>query len=297
MGTTADKLQHLVDTKEMIKTAIIGKGQPIADSEPFGDYAGKIDDISFECTATPEMILNGKTAYSGGNKITGTMPIKTAETFAPSVTARTIPLGRYLSGTQTINPVTGTAGVGDVLSGKTFASANGVGITGTMTSRGAVTSTISTQGGQYTVPSGYHNGSGKVTASFANLSAGNIKSGVNVGGVVGSLEAVQNRTINISNNYANYDAVVNICCGNSLAVSFDGKLSLLPATINTYGDIITIVVRSYYISSSKYHSISASSGATMISSLLYQNGNYMITVRTMSLTASSVSLFVSYVNV
>ena len=57
-----------------------------------------------------------------------------------------------------------------------------------MPNRGAVTNTITTQGGSYTIPAGYHNGSGKVTASFSNLVASNIKQGVNIGGVTGSLK-------------------------------------------------------------------------------------------------------------
>ena len=187
MGTTADKLQHLSDTKELIKTAITGKGQSFSGTETFRDYATKIDNISSECTATTANILSGKTAYSGGSKITGTIASKGAQTYSPSTSTQTITAGQYLSGAQTINPVVGTAVVGDVLSGKTFNSASGVGITGTMTNRGAVTSTITTQGGQYTVPSGYHSGSGKITANITNLVAGNIKSGVNVGGVVGNL--------------------------------------------------------------------------------------------------------------
>jgi hypothetical protein len=76
--------------------------------------------------------------------------------------------------------------VGDVLSGKTFYQ-GGAKRTGNMVNRGAVTSTITTQNGQYTIPAGYHNGGGKITASFANLVAGNVKSGVNIGGVVGTL--------------------------------------------------------------------------------------------------------------
>lgn len=78
-----------------------------------------------------------------------------------------------------------TALASDILSGKT-AYVNGVKRTGTMTNRGAVTNTITTQGGTYTIPSGYHNGSGKVTANFSNLIASNVKSGVNIGGVVGT---------------------------------------------------------------------------------------------------------------
>lgn len=54
---------------------------------------------------------------------------------------------------------------------------------------GAVSGTISTKAGQYTVPAGYHNGSGKVqiaSAEQAKIIAGNIKSGVSILGVAGS---------------------------------------------------------------------------------------------------------------
>jgi hypothetical protein len=81
----------------------------------------------------------------------------------------------------------GNATASDLLSGKTATTDAGE-IVGTMPNRGAVANTITTQGGQYTIPAGYHNGAGKITASFANLVAGNIKSGVNIGGVVGELK-------------------------------------------------------------------------------------------------------------
>ncbi len=80
----------------------------------------------------------------------------------------------------------GNATASDLLSGKTATTDAGE-IVGTMPNRGAVANTITTQGGQYTIPAGYHNGAGKVTATFANLVAENIKSGVNIGGVVGTL--------------------------------------------------------------------------------------------------------------
>lgn len=59
---------------------------------------------------------------------------------------------------------TGDAVEANVLAGKTFSNASGTGKTGSMTNNGAVTQTIS--GGQsYTIPEGYHNGSGVVTAA------------------------------------------------------------------------------------------------------------------------------------
>lgn len=58
---------------------------------------------------------------------------------------------------------TGNAGVGDVLAGKTFSNADGIDKTGTMTNRGAVTQSLNTSTTSYTIPAGYHNGSGKVS--------------------------------------------------------------------------------------------------------------------------------------
>lgn len=58
---------------------------------------------------------------------------------------------------------TGNAGVGDVLEGKTFSNADGIDKTGTMTNRGAISQSLNTSTTSYTIPAGYHNGSGKVS--------------------------------------------------------------------------------------------------------------------------------------
>lgn len=81
-----------------------------------------------------------------------------------------------------------TVAASEMLVGKT-AHARGVRITGTMPNNGAVSGNITTKDGQYTVPQGFHDGSGKVgiaSAEKAKLIPGNIKSGVEVLGVTGS---------------------------------------------------------------------------------------------------------------
>lgn len=65
-----------------------------------------------------------------------------------------------------------TAGAGDVLATKVIVTANGTVTAGTMTNNGAVSKTLdATTGNQsYTVPSGYHNGSGTVSITLEQKS-------------------------------------------------------------------------------------------------------------------------------
>lgn len=63
-----------------------------------------------------------------------------------------------------------TAAAEDILAGKKSVDATGAEITGTMTNRGAWTST-KTSNGSVTIPAGYHNGSGKVTVNVSTSTA------------------------------------------------------------------------------------------------------------------------------
>ena len=81
-----------------------------------------------------------------------------------------------------------TAVAAEILATKT-AYKNGSKLTGTMPNNGAVTGTISAKAEQYTVPQGYHDGSGKVSISAteqAKIIAGNIKAGIEILGVTGT---------------------------------------------------------------------------------------------------------------
>lgn len=116
-------------------------------------------------TVTKEKLLKGITAHGAdGEPVVGTC--------------------EYDANTQDA-----TATAAEILSGKT-AYNKGVKVTGTMKNNGAVTGTISTKAGTYTVPQGYHDGSGKVAISSteqAKIIPGNIRDGVSILGVTGTM--------------------------------------------------------------------------------------------------------------
>ena len=82
-----------------------------------------------------------------------------------------------------------TATAAEILTGKT-AYKNGSKLNGTMPNNGAVAGSITTKAGQYTVPAGYHDGSGKVSIAAteqAKLIPTNIREGVTVLGIEGTM--------------------------------------------------------------------------------------------------------------
>lgn len=82
-----------------------------------------------------------------------------------------------------------TAVAGEILATKT-AYARGSKVTGTMPNIGAVSGTITDVSTPYTVPAGYHDGSGTVdiaSTEKTKLVAGNIREGVEILGVTGTL--------------------------------------------------------------------------------------------------------------
>jgi hypothetical protein len=64
----------------------------------------------------------------------------------------------------------GDASAANVLSGKVFTSSAGYKKTGTMTNQGAQTASLNTSTTSYTIPAGYHSGSGKVSISLQEKS-------------------------------------------------------------------------------------------------------------------------------
>ena len=131
----------------------IKRGETILNVE--GNVQEGIDTSNANAVETD--ILSGKTAYVDGNKITGTITSKEAQTYIPSSSEQIIDAGQYLSGTQTISAVP--------IEEKTITPS-------------ALSQEITPTENKFL---------SKVTVSGdANLTAGNIKSGVTIFGVEGS---------------------------------------------------------------------------------------------------------------
>lgn len=120
-------------------------------------------------TVTADKILSGFTAHDkAGEPITGTCEFD-------------------------VNSQDATAAVAEILQGKT-AYVRGQKLTGTMKNNGAVAGVISSKEEQYTVPLGYHDGSGKVginTTEQAKIIPENIREGVTILGVEGSMSGTE----------------------------------------------------------------------------------------------------------
>lgn len=120
-------------------------------------------------TVTADKILSGFTAHDkGGESITGTCEYDVDSSDA-------------------------TAAVAEILQGKT-AYVRGQKLTGTMKNNGAVAGVISSKEEQYTVPLGYHDGSGKVginATEQAKIIPENIREGITILGVEGSMSGTE----------------------------------------------------------------------------------------------------------
>lgn len=163
--------------------------------------------ILAEGNANPSQVLSGVTYSNASGANVGTMPNNgSLGTIVPGTTSQSIPSGYTTGGTVagstnltapnirigtqvfsvtgTLIPATGTASADKLLAGETASNTAGA-ITGTMPNNGAL-GTITPTTTNQSIPPGYT--SGGTVAGSANLLAGNIRLGVNVFGVTGTLD-------------------------------------------------------------------------------------------------------------
>ena len=139
------------------------------------------------------MAIN-KVIYGGETLIDLTADTVTADKLAKDITAHD-QSGAVITGTCTfdVDSSDATVQVAEMMVGKT-AYARGTKMTGTMPNNGSVSGVISTKAGQYTVPQGYHDGSGKVqiaSTEQAKIVPENIREGISILGVDGTMSGTE----------------------------------------------------------------------------------------------------------
>ena len=166
----------------------------------------EVGEFTGDATAGASDIAEGKTAYVQGEKVTGTMPVKSAENYTPGTEDITISQGVYLAGDQVIKGdlalvpenincgeeifgVRGTftkdatAGPNDILIGKT-AYANGGKVIGSIPSMSYESYTPGRN--DIIIPDGVYLSGPQTIKGDSDLTAENIKTGVSLFGVEGT---------------------------------------------------------------------------------------------------------------
>lgn len=219
-------------------------GQPVAITGIMVNRGAVSQTLTASSTSytVPEGYHNGSGTVSITLETKNATPTKSSQDITPAtgkvlskVTVAAIP-ANY----QDVTNVNATAG--DVLDGKIIVAADGTEVEGTMTNNGAVSATLDATTGKqsYTVPAGYHNGSGTVAITLETKSATPSASSQNITPTSGKV--LSKVTVNaIPSNWGNTtgdDAVAaNILAGKKAHTNVNGTATLIEGTMTNNGAI------------------------------------------------------------
>ena len=181
------------------------------------------------------------------------------------------------SGGVTLPSLSNEAAAAELLSGKQLINSSNTVVTGTMTDRGAVTGSITNSNLTYTIPAGYHNGSGKVSVSSNTLLASNIKQGVSILGVTGTYTGGSSSSSGIKINKATAEQVtISGSYGSSISIEYSQNEPT--PIVNANGTSITLG----FTNSEEISRVSSSTDLSVLSNTyaLISSGTYGTTTAT-----------------